>query len=234
MSLPDYEYKGLMAQSWDLLRGDTSTWPDRLFYLNLIQTFGQPVLDVGCGTGRLLLDYLAQGIDIDGVDNSPDMLALCRHKAATLGLAPTLYQQYLETLSLPRQYRTIIIPSSTLQLVIDPALAVQSLQRLAAHLVPGGIVVAPFMTVWKAGDPLSWEWEQSAIRDAQLRRYLRYKEGEPYDAGKLLRTQFALDDSQFFSNVEVTQGERDRVAHTVPVNISAKTARNTYSIAAGY
>jgi ubiquinone/menaquinone biosynthesis C-methylase UbiE len=177
MSLPDYEYKGLMAQSWDLLRGDTSTWPDRLFYLNLIQTFGQPVLDVGCGTGRLLLDYLAQGIDIDGVDNSPDMLALCRHKAATLGLAPTLYQQYLETLSLPRQYRTIIIPSSTLQLVIDPALAVQSLQRLAAHLVPGGIVVAPFMTVWKAGDPLSREWEQSAIREEDggtFRRIGRY------------------------------------------------------------
>ena len=86
MSLPDYEYKGLMAQSWDVLRGDTSQSPDRFFYLKLIQPFGQPVLDVGCGTGRLLLDYLAQGIDIDGVDNSPDMLAICRHKATTLGV----------------------------------------------------------------------------------------------------------------------------------------------------
>ena len=76
--------------------------------------------------------------------------------------------------------------------------------------------------------------DQSAIRDVQLRRYLRYQEGEPYDAGKLLRTQFALDDSQFFSNVEVTQGERDSSTHTVPINISATTARNTYSIAAGY
>ncbi len=76
--------------------------------------------------------------------------------------------------------------------------------------------------------------EQSAIRESQLRRYLRYHEGEPYDAGKLLRTQFALDDSQFFSEVEVTQGERDPGKHTVPINISAKTARNTYSIAAGY
>src|SRR5215216_2456721 len=149
MSLPDYEYKGLMAQAWDVLRGDTTTWPDRPFYLDLIQTFGQPVLDVGCGTGRLLLDYLAQGIAIDGVDNSPDMLDICQQKASALGLAPTLYQQYLETLSLPRQYRTIVIPSSTLQLVIDPAMAVQSLQQLAAHLLPGGIVAAPFMTVWK-------------------------------------------------------------------------------------
>ncbi len=76
--------------------------------------------------------------------------------------------------------------------------------------------------------------DQSAIRDPQLRRYLRYQEGEPYDAGKLLRTQFALDDSQFFSTVEVSQGERDSTTHTVPINISATTARNTYSIAAGY
>lgn len=31
MNLPEYEYKGLMAQAWDVLRGDTSNWPDRSF-----------------------------------------------------------------------------------------------------------------------------------------------------------------------------------------------------------
>jgi ubiquinone/menaquinone biosynthesis C-methylase UbiE len=177
MSLPDYEYKGLMAQAWDVLRGDTATWPDRSFYLDLIQTYGQPVLDVGCGTGRLLLDYLAQGIAIDGVDNSPDMLGICRQKATALGMAPTLYEQYLETLVVPRQYRTIIIPSSTLQLVIDPAMAVQSLQRLAAHVLPGGVVVAPFMTFGKPGDTQITEWEQTAVRaddGATFRRVGRY------------------------------------------------------------
>jgi ubiquinone/menaquinone biosynthesis C-methylase UbiE len=177
MSLPDYEYKGLMAQAWDVLRGDTSTWPDRSFYLDLIRMYGQPVLDVGCGTGRLLLDYLAQGIDIDGVDNSPEMLGICRQKAAASDLAPTLYEQYLETLVLPRHYRTIMIPSSTLQLVIDPAMAVQSLQRLAAHLLPGGIVVTPFMTFGKPGDTRITEWEQTAVRAgdrATFRRMGRY------------------------------------------------------------
>jgi hypothetical protein len=112
----------------------------------------------------LLLDYLAQGIDIDGVDNSPDMLALCRQKATMLGLAPTLHEQYLETLALPRQYRTILIPSSTLQLVLEPAMVTQALQRLAAHLLPGGMVVASFMRLWAGDDPLSAEWEQTAVR----------------------------------------------------------------------
>jgi SAM-dependent methyltransferase len=186
MSLPDYEYTGLMAQAWDVLRGDTSNWPDRFFYRELIQRFGQPVLDIGCGTGRLLLDYLAQGIDIDGVDNSPDMLALCRAKATALGFAPTLYQHYLETLSLPRQYRTIIIPSSTLQLVIEPAMVTQAVHRIADHLLPGGMVVASFMMLWKADDPLSIEWEQTAVRPedgATFRRVSRswHEAGSDYE-----------------------------------------------------
>ena len=68
---------------------------------------GEPALDVGCGTGRLVLDYLQQGIECDGVDNSPEMLALCREKARVLHVSPNLYQQPMQDLGLPRRYRTI-------------------------------------------------------------------------------------------------------------------------------
>ena len=174
--LPEYEYKGLMAQAWDVLRGDTSQWEDRFFFLDIIRKFGQPVLDVGCGTGRLLLDYLAQGIDIDGVDNSPEMLAECRLKAARQGLEPALYEQYVENLSLPRHYNTILVPSSSLQLIIDPEMVARSMQRLVAHLKPGGVLVASFMTLWGEGEPLESEWDKSALRPedgATIRRLSR-------------------------------------------------------------
>ena len=92
MTVPDYEYHGMMAQTWDLFRGDTSKWEDRNFYLEIIRESGQPVLDVGCGTGRLLLDYLSQGVDVDGVDLSPEMLNLCRQKADKMRMTPNLWK----------------------------------------------------------------------------------------------------------------------------------------------
>src|SRR2546429_2167676 len=161
----DYEYHGLLAECWDLLRGDTSGWSDRAFFREAIGRYGQPVLDVGCGTGRLLLDYMGEGIDIEGVDNSPEMLSICRRKADAAGLTPRLFEQNMEELDLPRRYRTILVPSSSLQLVIEPDAADRAMKRLSAQLAPDGALVAPFMAVWREGEPLESGMERSAVRD---------------------------------------------------------------------
>jgi ubiquinone/menaquinone biosynthesis C-methylase UbiE len=145
MTEPSYEYRGLMASTWDFFRED-HTFEDRDFYREIINKSGQPVLDVGCGTGRLLLDYLKDGVDVDGVDNSPEMLAICREKAARAGLNPTLFEQWMEALDLPRAYRTVIVPSSSFQLVTDGDLASQAMKRFIDHLEPGGILVMSFFS----------------------------------------------------------------------------------------
>ena len=106
------------------------------------------MLDVGCGTGRLLLDFMGQGIEIDGVDNSPEMLALLGEKAATMGLQPTVYLQQMEELDLPRQYKTIIVPSSSFQLLTDIDKAREAMRRFHKHLLPGGTLAMPFMVLW--------------------------------------------------------------------------------------
>jgi translocation and assembly module TamA len=77
--------------------------------------------------------------------------------------------------------------------------------------------------------------EQRVISDKLVRRYLRYHEGEYFDLTQVLRTQFALDDAQYFANLEVLPGDPDRDTLTVPVKIRADAARrHRYSIGGGY
>jgi len=164
MTTPDYEYYGLMVRYWDLLRGDTSDWEDRFFFLDVIRKYGQPALDIGCAAGRLLIDYLSQGIDIDGVDISPEMIAICRQNASQKGHNPNLYNQGMTALDLPRKYKTILVPSSSFQLLLKPEEPLQAAQCIYAHLEPGGVFAAPFMALWGEGAPLEGEFTQEAIR----------------------------------------------------------------------
>jgi translocation and assembly module TamA len=77
--------------------------------------------------------------------------------------------------------------------------------------------------------------DQSVIDVALVKRYIRYHEGDPFDLGELLHTQFALDDSQYFSAVEVKTGDPDRTNHTVPVSVKAQPGkRDRYQFGAGY
>jgi len=180
----DYEYRGLIAQAWDLLRGDYSTWPDRPFYRDIIERQGGPALDVGCGTGRLILDYLAAGLDVDGVDNSPEMLALCRDKAAALGidLQGRLFEQEMDRLDLPRCYATIFVPSLSFQLVLDPAAAAATMRRFYDQLSPGGMLVMSFKSrLWdgrRTPPQMQWSpWFKLAEQQRQdgdtIRRFIR-------------------------------------------------------------
>ena len=77
--------------------------------------------------------------------------------------------------------------------------------------------------------------EQHVIKESLVRRYLRYHEGDLYDLTQVLRTQFALDDAQYFANLEVRPGTPDPTTHVVAVDIKADpNRRHRYSFGAGY
>ena len=65
-------YDGAYAAMKDLI--------DAPFYVDLAQRIGGPVLEMGCGTGRVLLPIARAGIAIDGVDSSLPMLGILRQK----------------------------------------------------------------------------------------------------------------------------------------------------------
>lgn len=149
---PDYAYRGLVARSWDLFTGGVPR-ADRDFFLEIVRRHGGPVLDAGCGTGRLLLDFIAEGHDVDGLDVSPEMLDICEEKADRLGVAIDVYLQPMEELDLAREYGTIMVPSPAFQMITDAEAASRGLHRFHEHLRSGGVVAIAFTRLWDEVEP---------------------------------------------------------------------------------
>ena len=99
---------GLVAQYWAEFNDDFR--PHEIpYFQRYVERGGGTALDVACGTGRLLIPYRRAGLDVDGCDVSPDMVALCRAKAEREGLSPTLWAQPMHELDPPRRYTTIYV-----------------------------------------------------------------------------------------------------------------------------
>jgi SAM-dependent methyltransferase len=133
-------YYGLVVETYNLFHPEGNL-EDVPFYRLLIDEVGGPVLEMMCGSGRVLLPLLRQGIEIDGVDCSADMLASCRERLRKDGLKSNLFEQYAQELELPRRYRTILFPYGSFALLTNREEALETLRRLYDHLEPGGQLV---------------------------------------------------------------------------------------------
>ena len=138
---PSSFYTGLVAELYGPLR--SSGAPDAATYARFIARSGQPALELGCGDGDPLLDLRARGIDVEGLDSSPDMLERCRRRAAERDLAVTLHEAPMEHMELPRRYQSIYLAGPTFNLLPDDDTAWRALARIRAHLEPDGSALIP-------------------------------------------------------------------------------------------
>src|ERR1700731_3751250 len=104
-------YDGAYSAKQDLV--------DLPFYLELAEQAPGPVLEIACGTGRVLLPIARKGIEVHGVDNSLPMLTILK---ASLSNEPqevrqrvTLHEGDMRDFRLGRQYPLVIIPFRAMQ-----------------------------------------------------------------------------------------------------------------------
>jgi SAM-dependent methyltransferase len=139
---------GLMAERWAEFVTDT---PQLAYLQASIARFGQPVLDLACGAGRLLLPLARAGVDIDGCDLSGDMLKHCRRKVESEGLRPQLYEQPMHDFELPRSYRTIYLCDS-FGLAGSRENDLATLRCCHRRLQPGGALVLNIQADYTSAD----------------------------------------------------------------------------------
>jgi SAM-dependent methyltransferase len=115
------------------------------FFVEMAQESGGSVLEVGCGTGRVLIPTARVGVDIVGFDLSPSMLDLCRQK---LSLEPTevrarvqLVEGDMRDFDLGRKFTLITTPFRPFQHLIGVPDQIACLRSLHRHLLPGGKLV---------------------------------------------------------------------------------------------
>lgn len=76
---------------------------------------------------------------------------------------------------------------------------------------------------------------QDVIEESAMRRLLRMHESDPYTLDSLLRTQYVLDDTQYFSTVDIESGTPDKESKTVPVTVHAEPNRkHRFGTSLGY
>jgi SAM-dependent methyltransferase len=127
-----------MSEYYDLIYGDQ---PDSDFYMLEARNARGPVLEVGCGTGRILLKLLDAGIDATGVDLSGSMLEVLKGKAKSKGLEPDVLNADMADFSIDKKFKLIMLPYRTFCHVKSRDGRKKALLNLFEHLDKGGRLI---------------------------------------------------------------------------------------------
>lgn len=159
------------AEYYDLDHVETEDIP---FYLDRAHQCGSPVLELGCGTGRVLVPLARAGFMIHGVDISDNMLAVCRQAVSRFGLDDrvSLSQASMVDFRLPRQdFKLAFVAFRSLMHLLTPADQLGCLRQVHAHLEPGGSLVLSLI----APDPV--RLAEAASDEFQVRREFEMPNG---------------------------------------------------------
>jgi SAM-dependent methyltransferase len=110
-------------------------------HVGFARRFGGPVLELACGSGRLLAPLARAGFAVTGVDSSAAMLDRARSRLAAHSLGATLIQQRLESLRVEGRFRTIIIGLDSFGLLLRRDDQLAALRAARAHVSHDGRLV---------------------------------------------------------------------------------------------
>jgi len=115
------------------------------FYVDLARAAGGRVLELGCGTGRVLLPLARAGVPITGVDRSPAMLVVCERQLSQetedVQQRVDLVRQDLCQFHLGASFALVFIPFGPFQSLLEVEQQLSCLRLVREHLEPGGRLV---------------------------------------------------------------------------------------------
>jgi SAM-dependent methyltransferase len=214
------EYKKLHAEWYDLVSAGGDHQEEIDFFARSIDASSQPILELGSGTGRILIPLLEQGFDISGIDTSEDMLDRCRAACKAKGLKAELYAQSMLDFELPQTFGLILLTSGGLGLFTRNQDIRSTFKQVMAHLKPGGVFIFEFEPVpaeygknsghwtgdWANGpDDVVIAKRQSNKYDSTTHIWERLVIFDKFANGRLIETEANERTGRFFTVEEAVQ-----------------------------
>ena len=130
-------YPEYFARFYDLIYHKVRDGVDNSFYLEKIKNTGGKILEVGTGTGRLMIEALENGADIYGIDISPAMLDILKAKLPRDRASRVSLQNIIDFKSDIR-YELVIAPFRVFMHLINKEDQLKALNNVFKYLTPGG------------------------------------------------------------------------------------------------
>lgn len=139
----DY-YSKTLAEHYDL-HSEYRDRPDIPFFVEQAVGAGGPVLEIGCGTGRILIPTARAGVSIVGLDFSETMLTICNEKLASepadVRERTRLMQADMREFSLGEKFQLATLPFRPFQHLHTVKEQLDCLACIHRHLEPGGRMI---------------------------------------------------------------------------------------------
>ncbi|HZS02157.1 MAG TPA: class I SAM-dependent methyltransferase [Chloroflexota bacterium] len=133
---------------------------DLAWYHELAAAQGDRVLELACGSGRLLVPLARAGCAVVGLDVSPPMLAIARERLAAAGAAVAarvrLVESHMRAFALDETFDLAVIAARSFAYLLTGADQQRALHTIAAHLRPGGLLAFDLLNpqpAWLAEPP---------------------------------------------------------------------------------
>ncbi len=157
-----------MAGQYDYIYSETY---DAEFYLREAREANGPVLEVACGTGRILLILLSAGIKATGIDSSQHMLEVLKRKANERNLDPDVILSDMRDFHLGRKFKLIILPYSSILLLPNDDKK-KAIRNTVSHLAEGGKLILHMHSPVKeylrmTGGPHMVDYEECTANDGR-------------------------------------------------------------------
>jgi 2-polyprenyl-3-methyl-5-hydroxy-6-metoxy-1,4-benzoquinol methylase len=109
------------------------------FYLELVEEFGSPILDIACGTGLYALPMAERGFEVTGIDLAKPMLEYARQKAELQNLNVEFFYADARDFRLGKQFQFAFMTGNAFQMFLTRADQNNLLNSIKIHLAPNGV-----------------------------------------------------------------------------------------------